>query len=93
MQNYSNRAYMHGYYNTFVYMHNLCTVIITLLYICTILQALIWKIFWLKCVKLTTFLYFTQFCNLYVVALIVTNNIVKYFVPPYFHIKKIVNIN
>ena len=22
MQNYSNRAYIHGYYNTFVYMHN-----------------------------------------------------------------------
>ena len=45
MQNYSNRAYMHGYYSIFVYMHNFASIDMGFF-------------FWLKCVKLTTFLYF-----------------------------------
>ena len=44
-------------------------------------------IFWLKCVKLTTFCILHNFVTSDVVALIMTKKIVKYFVPPYFHVK------
>ena len=41
MYSYSNRAYIHGYCNTFVYIHNFASIDVDFLQ--------------LKCVKLTTF--------------------------------------
>ena len=50
MQSYSNHAYMHSYYSTFVYMHNFANIDV--------------GVFLVKMCKINHFLYFAQFCNL-----------------------------
>ena len=50
MQSYSNRVYMHGYYNIFAFMHNFTPTNMGVFFI-------------IKMCKMNYFLYFARFCN------------------------------